>query len=245
MNMKPLAIILAAGSLALAQGPRGPRNDNAPFGSGLDMTKVQTIEGAVTAVNIGYGSQYPSLQIGQTAIKVAPVWFFLENDFEIKLGDQLKVVAAPTRTTRDPYLSAISLTHVASNATIVLRDDAGIPQWITGGRPSRGEPQGPGTCGGCGLTSIAVVTGTVDQITAEAGIRMPSVVLKTSDGKLLTVKIGPERILLAADFEIKAGESLTVKYGVNCEGENVALELINAAGQKVVLRSENGFPGWR
>ena len=244
MNLKPLAIILAAGSLALAQGPRGSRNDNAPFGSGLDMTKLQSIEGAVTAVHIGYGSQYPSIQIGQANIKVAPVWFFLENDFEIKVGDPLKVVAAPALQARDPYLSAISITNIASSSTILLRDNTGAPLWSMRTRPTRAEPQGPGTCGGCGLSSITVATGTVDQVTSEAGIRMPSVVLKT-DGKLLTVKIGPERILLAADFEIKVGESLTIKYGVNCEGENVALELTNAAGQKVVLRNENGFLGWR
>jgi hypothetical protein len=245
MKLKPLAIILAAGSLALAQGPRGPRNDNAPSGSGLDMAKLQMIEGAVTAVNIGYGSQYPSIQIGQATIKVAPVWYFLENDFEIKTGDKLKVVAAPSLQSRDPYLSAISVTNLVSNAVLNLRDDAGQPLWTTRGRPNRAEPQGPGTCGGCGLSSVTVVSGIVDQVTAGAGIRMPSVVLKTSDGKLLTVKIGPERMLLAADFEIKVGESLTVKYGVNCEEENVALELTNAAGVKVALRNANGVPGWR
>ena len=72
---------------------------------------------------------------------------------------------------------------------------------------------------------------------------MPTLVLKTADGKLLTVKIGPERLLDAVDFEIKAGETLTVRYGVTCTNETVALELVNAA-VTLVLRNEDGTPAW-
>lgn len=233
MNFKTLAMILAAGALVFAQGPRGPQNNNAPrgTGAGLDMTKVQIVEGTVAAVHIGYGLQYPSIQIGQTAIKIAPVWFLLENDFEIKVGDSLKVTAAPSLDPKDSYLAALSMTNLASNATLALRDPNGLPLWLN----SRGA-ESPGPRMGCALTQITTVADTVDQVTAGAGVQMPSLVLKTADGKLLTVKIGPERILLAADFEIKPGDALTVKYGVNCVGENVALELTNAAGRTVVLR---------
>jgi hypothetical protein len=246
MNLKFFSTILVAGSLAFAQGPRGPQHDNPARGggSGLDMTKVQTVEGTVSAVNIGYGSQYPSIQIGEATIKVAPVWFLLESDFEIKTGDKLKVTAAPSLQAKDPYLSTVALTNLVSNATLSLRDSSGIPLWTRGSAAGENR-QGPGTCGACGLTSVATVSGTVDQINAGAGIQMPSLVLKTADGKLIAIKIGPERILLAADFEMKAGDALTVKYGVNCEGENAGIELTNAAGQKVVLRNENGWPGWR
>jgi hypothetical protein len=195
------------------------------------MTKVQTVEGVVSAVHIGYGSQYPSIQIGQTSLKIAPVWFLLENDFEIKVGDSLRATAAPALDPKDPYLAAIALTNLATNASLTLRDSNGIPLWLNGRDMER-----PALRGGCALTSVTTVSGTVDQVTAGIGIQMPSLVLKTADGKLVAVKIGPERVLLASDFEIKAGDALTVKYGVNCQGENVALELTNAAGRTVVLR---------
>jgi hypothetical protein len=70
-------------------------------------------------------------------------------------------------------------------------------------------------------------------------------VLKTADGNLLTVKLGPERILEAADFEIKAGDALTVRYAVTCTGETVALELTNSAGARIVLRNDDLTLAWR
>lgn len=259
-----IAIFLTAASVAIAQGPHGqPPAEPPRSGSGLDMTKVQTVEGTVSAVNVAYGAQYPSIQMGQSTVKIAPVWYMLEKGFEIKTGDSLKVTAAPSLQSRDPYLSAISITNLKSNAAITLRDSNGVPLWMQpvqgmgskqGQGPGSGPGMGPGTGpgmgpngpqgnGGCALTSIATVSGTVEQVTAGAGIQMPAVVL-SADGKTLTVKIGPERILEAADFEIKAGEKLTVKYGVTCTNETVALELTNAAGVKLVLRNEDGTPAW-
>jgi hypothetical protein len=241
-----IAIIIAAGSLALAQGPRGPQTGYPTNpAAGLDMTKVETIEGLAMTINAGYGSQYPSVQIDRTTVKVAPVWFLLENDFEIKAGDKLKVTAAPCLQVRDPYLSAITITNTASGASITLRDSNGIPLWTREPGVGRDEER-PRTCIGCsGPTSIATASGTVNQISAGIGIQMPSLVLKTADGNLLTVKIGPERILEGADFEIKAGDELTVRYAVTCTRETVALELTNSAGARIVLRNDDLTLAWR
>jgi hypothetical protein len=242
MNSNLVAMIFAIAGLAFAQGPRGPQPNSPPqTGYGLDMSKVQTIEGVVGAVNAGYGMQYPSIQINQVTIKVAPVWFLLEHGFEIKAGDSLKVTAAPSLRASDPYLNAITLVNTV--ATIALRDANGLPLW-TQPQP-QGMRHGSGTCSGCGgLTSIGTAAGVVDQVSAGAGIQMPTLVLKTAEGKLLTVKIGPERLLDTADFEIKAGETLTVRYGVTCTNETVALELVNTAGGKLVLRNEDSTPAW-
>ncbi len=246
MNSKLLALVFAAGSLVLAQGPRGSQLSNSSRpGSGLDMAKTQVIEGTVTAVNSGYASQYPSIQINQTTLKLAPVWFLLENDFEIKVGDTLKVTAAPSL--QNSYLCAIAIQNTASGMLLNLRDSAGLPLWTRAAGQSGLQPggqQGTGTCMGCGgFTAIETVSGVVEQVTAGIGIQMPSLVLKTSAG-LLTIKIGPERILEAADFEIKAGDSLTVRSARSCTGETVALELTNASGITVILRGSNGYPAW-
>jgi hypothetical protein len=246
MHSNLIAVIVAAGTLALAQGPRGPQTGYPTNqAAGLDMTKVQTTEGTVVSVNVGYGSQYHSIQIDQTTVKVAPVWFLLENDFEIRAGDKLKVTAAPSFQVRDAYLNAITVTNTVSGASLTLRDNNGIPLWAREQGVGHGT-EGQATCTRCsGPTSVATVSGTVNQISAGIGIQMPSMVLKTADGNLLTVKLGPERILEAADFEIKAGDALTVRYALTCTGETVALELTNSAGTKVVLRKDDLTLAWR
>ena len=66
MNSNFVGMIFAITGLAFAQGPRGPQPNSPPQTRyGLDMSKVQTIEGLVGAVNAGYGMQYPSIQINQ------------------------------------------------------------------------------------------------------------------------------------------------------------------------------------
>jgi hypothetical protein len=73
---------------------------------------------------------------------------------------------------------------------------------------------------------------------------MPTLVLKT-DGKLLTLKIGPERILLGADFELNPGQSVTVRYAqATCTDEYLALQITNSAGVTVTLRGDDGTPAW-
>ena len=75
------------------------------------------------------------------------------------------------------------------------------------------------------------------------GIQMPSLTVKTPDGTLVAMRIGPERILLAADFELKPGELVTATYAT-CLRENVALQLTNSSGVTVVLRNPDGTPVW-
>jgi hypothetical protein len=140
------------------------------------------------------------------------------------------------------------VTNTVTQATIVLRDSTGVPEW-TGGRNRRGGSQGaaasrPGV--GCvDASAITVITGTIEQVTMGAGIEMPALIVKASGGTLITMKIGPERILLEADFELREGDQVTAKYAhVTCTDENIALELTNAAGQTVVLRDDLGRPNW-
>ncbi len=247
MRTKLYAAALLAATLVWAQGFQ--RRQGAGSGAGvnanLNLAKLQTIEGTVTAVNLAYGTEYPSITINQALIKVAPVWFLLDHDFEIKTGDKLKVTAAPSVLPSDSCLYALTLTNLAKNTLLMLRDPNGIPQWH-GGRGPQGNSGAVRLGGGClDPATITTVAGVVEKVTAGPGLEQPTLVLKTGDGKLITVKIGPGWILLANDFELKAGEKVTVKYGVAaCSGENMALELINAAGVKVVLRNDDGTPAW-
>lgn len=234
--------LLTAAGICLAQGPRGPRSGAGPAASALDMTKLQTVTGAVTAVNIGYGIEYPSITVNKVQIKMAPVWYLLDKGFEVKAGDSVSVVAAPSRVASDSYLHAVEITNSVSKLRIVLRDSSGVPLWA-----GRGNMDAPMADGGCLDTSaVATVAGTVDKVSMGVGIQMPTLTLKTADGKLLVFKLGPERVLLEADLELKAGDSLTVKFTeAACTGELVALSLTTSSGETVNLRDDDCRPAWR
>ncbi|MBI4874853.1 MAG: hypothetical protein HY822_09505 [Acidobacteria bacterium] len=240
MKIKNLTVVLASAAIAFAQGPRGPRTQNAPNhpASVLNMAKVQTVTGAISAVDVAYGAQYPSITVGKAVIKVAPVWFFLDHDFELKAGGQVSVSAAPSTLPNDAYLYAISITK--GQAAITLRDASGVPLWSGPRGGGFGNQEAARTGTGCiDPASIRTLSGTIDKVSMGLGIEMPTLVLKTSDGKLVTLKIGPEWVLLAADFELKAGDQITAKVGLaTCSNEEVALQLTNAAGATVILRGD-------
>ncbi|MFB3825160.1 MAG: hypothetical protein ACE15B_00275 [Bryobacteraceae bacterium] len=243
------AIALIFAAQAAAQGPfgRGGQQGAGVRASSLDMTKVQTIAGKVGAIDISLGAQYPTFTVGAVTIKAAPVWFLLDNDFELKAGDAVSVSAAPSTVANDSYLYAIQITNTATGAKIVLRDNNGLPLW-SGPGAGRGNPDAirDGTCAGCvDAATIATIAGTVEKVVMGYGIQMPSLVVKGADGKLITMKIGPERTLLQADFELKAGDRVTARYAyATCSEEYVALQLTNASGVVVTLRNDDGTPAW-
>lgn len=245
MRTRLFAAALLAATLIWAQALQRRQGAGSGVGINANLSKIQTIQGTVTAVNLAYGAEYPSISINQALIKVAPVWFLLDHDFEINTGDKLSVTAAPTLLPSDPYLHALTLTNLANNVTLLLRDQNGIPQWNGARGPQVNS--GAARLGGGYLdpATITTVAGLLEKVTAGPGIEQPTLVLKSSDGNLITVRIGPEWILLAHDFELKAGEKVTVKYGVAaCSGRNLALALTNAAGLKIVLRNDDGTPAW-
>jgi hypothetical protein len=253
-------LMLAAAASCGAQGMRAGQNGAKPNqpAAALDPAAIQTISGTVTAVNIAYGAQYPSIVVNGTTIKAAPIWFLLENNFEIKTGDSVTVKAAPCNQPAETGLYALEIINDTTQASIKLRDESGLPLW-GGMRGRRGGGPGmmrmgagamamgagparaaaAGARGGCiDPAGVKTVTGIVEQVNAGAGIQMPALTLKTADGQTITMKIGPERILLANDFELKPGDQVTAKYApAACTNEFVALELTNAAGNTVVLRT--------
>jgi hypothetical protein len=239
-----IATVAAGLSLAYAQGPRAGGAGQRGQGGGLNMSAIQTIEGVVTQVNIAYGVEYPSIVVNKQQVKVAPAWFLLNHDFEIKTGDSLRIKAAPSAVRNDGFFYAVEITK--GTATIALRDDFGVPLWSGRGRGAQTRPFGTGQHGGCiDAASVATVTGTLEKANAGVGVQQPTLVLRLTDGTLLTVKIGPERILLDAGFELSAGDKLTVTYALaSCTDEYVALELVNAAGETLVLRTADGTPAW-
>lgn len=128
--MRRICLGLLAALPALAQGY---------VAAGLDLSRVQTITGAVTAVHMAYGIQYPSITVNQVTIKTAPVWYFENHDFELQIGDEVRVVAAPSSKAGDPYWYALEITKTSTGEVLPLRDGSGVPLWAGGrqGGPAR------------------------------------------------------------------------------------------------------------
>jgi hypothetical protein len=235
---RAFTIILICAATAFAQG-RGVRA-RTPAGN-LNLTSAQSIEGPVTAIHLAYGAQYPSLVIGDKTIKIAPIWFFADHDFEIRIGDSLRVLAASSRAVGDSYLYALRITNTKTQLEILLRDEAGVPLWAAQGpkRTSRSLHIQPG------LTSIFTVTGRIEAVVYGPGIQMPSITIRTAEGSLITAVLGPERVLLELDVELKVGQDITAKLAVcNYRDGYLVLELTLADGTTIVLRDSTGAPVW-
>ncbi len=239
MKRKLFHLLTAAAltaALGLAQGPKGPGgNPAAPHtGTGPALGAIVSVSGAITAIQSTTGAQYPAFVVDGKQIRIAPVWFMLENDFELAVGDKVDVKAAACAC-GDGSLYALEI--VKGSAALVLRDGQGLPLWT-----AKGGSRYSGS--GCvDATSIQTVTGTVDSVTLGAGIQQPTLVLKV-DGAAVAIRIGPERVLFDNDIELKPGGTVTVRYGLaTCSGENVALTL-TAGGVTVVLREDDGRAAW-
>ncbi len=257
-TFQALAVIALGAALSFAQGPKGSRQGTpaAPVHQ-LDPAQVVVISGTVDAVNIDYAMKHPSIVVQGKTIELGPLFYLTEKGFEVEKGQSVDVKAAPCFDPDNTTLFALEITNRTLGTTLVLRDADGTPLWVS--RGSRGMAKGRGNGQGNGgpgngpavggaacfdSASITTVTGTVKSVSMGVGIRMPALVLATPSGDL-TIKIGPERILLEAGFTIEAGETLTVKYGkTTCTEELVALVLTATDGSSITLRNDDGTIAW-
>lgn len=255
MVWRIVTMILALGACLMAQGPRGNQNMGAPApavrsGAPLDMTNKVVVEGEVTSVSIAAGVQYPSVVVDGKVIRLAPVWYLLDHDFELAAGDHVKILAAMCACQENVYY-AMEITK--GDVTLVLRDSLGIPLWTKGLGGANGNENGVGNSptgrragNAClDLASVETVTGVVASVNAGLGIQQPSLVLNSSDGRVMSIRLAPERVLLEQDIELTAGMTLKVKVARSaCLDGLVALELTTPDGVTIRLRDENGHPVW-
>jgi hypothetical protein len=209
-----------------------------------DIARLQTIEGTIASINLGVGLRYPSIGINGLVIRVAPLWYLLENDFELVVGEQVRIVAAVSTQAGDPYLHAVSVIRLRNSVALTLRSDAGFPLWSQGGRNN--QPIAPPRRGTCGLPATTVtVSGTVEDVSLGLGIQHPTLTLLTQSGSLLTFKLGPERVLLASDVELIPGAQLTIEYVSSaCADELIVLRIVDTDGDVLILRDSNAVPVW-
>ena len=281
---KPIPVFLLSAVLAFAQGqgPGTPGGNPNPGSGGnpgttppgqtnptpsagrvnYDPAAVLTIDGVVTAVNIyQHELEYPSIvvstsAIGEVVIKLAPLWLLLENDFEVQVGDTVKILALPCNLVSPATYYALSITVIDPLtqeivSSITLRDPSGFPLWTGRAQTptSATSPTGARTCAAKGncleVMAIGQITGVVDSVIPGQGIAQSRLLLRLQDGKYFGVDIGPARHMLGQDFELRAGETVMLRFGtLRRSRHHVALQLGYGSGYQVTLRKETGAPAW-
>ncbi|HLK12947.1 MAG TPA: DNA-binding protein [Candidatus Binatia bacterium] len=132
-----VALLLGSGAAAQAR-MRGPGQ-----GRLYDPKTVETVRGEVLAVERvsqgrgrGYGVHL-SLKTDKETIPVhlGPMWFLEKQKLQVKAHDQVEVTGSRVELGGKPVLIAAEIKR--GDATLELRDQAGIPRWS--GRRGRGS----------------------------------------------------------------------------------------------------------
>lgn len=243
--------------------PPGPNTPTpAPGRVSYDPSAVLTIDGVVTAVNIyQHELEYPSIAVstttlGEVVIKLAPLWFLLENDFEIQAGDTVRILALPCNLVSPATYYAVSISVIDPVtqevvSSIILRDTSGFPLWTARGQTATTATPATGArkCAAQGncleVMAIGQVSGVVDSVIPGTGISQSRLMLRLQDGKYFGVDIGPARNMLGQDFELRAGETVMLRFGMlRRSRHHVALQLGYGNGYQITVRKETGAPAW-
>jgi hypothetical protein len=127
--------VLAAGTMNPVWSQ--PRCCGACGGAGqsaIAASPVVEMTGKITRVQMTPGSGMPFLEVssnGQTSrVYLGAMRYLVKQGFSPSAGDEVKLKAYKTET--DLY--GISVTLVAQDKTIRLRDENGFPLWRGGGR---------------------------------------------------------------------------------------------------------------
>ena len=139
---RAFAIMVICATSIFAQGRGTGARSRA---AGIDLASFQTVQGTVSAVYLAYGVQYPSIVVAGKNIKVAPLWFFVDHDFEIRVGDNLVVAAASSTNQGDSYLYALQITNNTTQMQIDLRGRIRGSALVSKGRRETVQTAGPST----------------------------------------------------------------------------------------------------
>ena len=267
-----VVFFVAALAFAFGQGPQpgqGP-SDGQGFAQGkakqngaadcdpqlIMASPLATVTGTVEELfNAGFDEEEPSMKIStlDKLIKLAPVWFFLENDIEIDKGDTVKVTYAASAISGDLY--AIRIELLDEGASIDLRNpETGQPLWVGGyayNRNARGRNgagyQGEGArTGNClDLASAVTVTGTINAILRPEGIRQTKIAFTPDGGQQILVRMGPVRLLMQQGLMIQEGARLTLTVAKDaCSDELVVTAAGPEGAEPITLRNAVGAPTW-
>ncbi|MBS1856357.1 MAG: hypothetical protein JST11_13405 [Acidobacteria bacterium] len=244
--MKPVLSTLLSALLltALACLPAFAAGNAPAQAARLNLAAPVVISGTVTDVRIDYGLQYPAILVNGSWIKLAPVWYLVDKGIEISVGDVVKVTAVPC--TEPDGISYYAIDITLDGTTYPLRTVDGTPAWnvaatVRFDRARYGTSSGGSVVAG----SVTTVTGVIDGLVMNRGIRNPEMTILLGNGTRVVVKLGPERYMEQNDFELKLQERVTARIAVEEKTRAyVALQVTNQVGQTLTFRHDDGSPAW-
>jgi hypothetical protein len=90
------------------------------------------------------------------------------------------------------------------------------------------------------------ISGEITRVGLSPGEGMPSIDVKTPEGKTWKIRLGAMRYLVEQDFNPRAGQQAVVKGYKVADGEVVAATVTLPEAKKTIrLRDQNGYPLWR
>lgn len=146
-----ITLILALSLAAHAQRPGHPA---------VNPVEAFQVLGTVVDFSADYGTGMPTLTVDDPAlgvleIRLGPVWFLSQEGFSATPGDEVELLAYPC-VLCDADAAAAWVDNLTTGASVVLRDEDGLPLWIGRGGGGGGHPycgqggprRGPGGQGG-------------------------------------------------------------------------------------------------
>jgi len=128
------ALALAAVSVAQQPAMQTP----------LASNPVVELKGKIERVQVAPGQGMPYMEITEggrtTKVFLGSMRYLMQNNFSPKAGEEVEVKGY--RMAENVIASSVSL--LAQNKTLKLRDDSGRPLWMGGRHGQRGTSGGPG-----------------------------------------------------------------------------------------------------
>jgi hypothetical protein len=263
-----LALVLMASTLIFAGQGRKKKSD-------VDLSTVRTVQGTVTAVSLEAGIGLPAFFLGTSdgsslRVHLGPYWYLVSQNFSVAVGDAVSATVADCPKTPDTGdATAFAVDDLTSGASIILRNELGVPVWKAGrkgngngsgngngngGQMGGGQGHGGGHSNGCRHGGYGV-GGTVDLATlvelegmaAAVGLGLGThhnAITFSAGGTDYALGLGPLWYMAQQGFAVTAGDTLRVKMA-QCSKGWTAFEVANlTTGQTLLLRDDQGVPLW-
>jgi hypothetical protein len=146
-----LALALVAAGAVLAQPLRGPRA-GACRGRTLDPARIETISGRIGEItSMGRRARgthaWLDTSSGRVELALGPSDYLQAQSVRLATGDQVEVSGWRVEMPRgDLFVPAVI--H-RGKEVLQLRDENGIPAWVSQNAGGFGGPDDPCPCGGC------------------------------------------------------------------------------------------------
>jgi hypothetical protein len=146
-----LALALVAAGAVLAQPMRAPRA-GACRGRTFDPGRIETISGRITDItSMGRRARgmhaWLDTSSGRVEIALGPSDYLQSQSLHLATGDQVEVSGWRVQMPRGEMFVP-SVIHRGKEA-LQLRDENGIPAWVSQYAGGFGGPDDPCPCGGC------------------------------------------------------------------------------------------------